>query len=1285
MGGGKGSNKTTSAFKLPPEFIKAYNESLGLAREAIQQPYTPYTGQLVAGLTPGQQQAIANIQASQGMALPYIQEGAGLTREAARGITPELYERFYSPYVRDVASATQANLLESAAQQRSGLKSGAIQAGAFGGDRGGIAQAEMARQQQLANAQAMANIYNQGYGQAMGLAGQQVQNLGAMGGQLAGMGTTAQNAVLQGAQAQLAAGAQEQATAQAQLQAAYDQFLQQQAYPFQIAQYFANIAQGLGSTAGGTSTTTAPGPNVGSQILGGLGAIANIAGSLPPSDKRVKENIEAVGTLNDGQTVYRYNFKGNPQTQIGLLAQEVEEVKPGSVVEVGGIKRVDYKGATDDAASSMGGVVEPGDDRQGFMNGGMPYGGVGFVPNNPMMVGASNKIPGAVMPTPDAGLAGASDMTQPFTDQQKQGVANIAGLFKKPSIYNAGGAVGRNAYADGGVPFMPYSGSRGWIPEGKLGGGGSSIPKAPDAYVDKGLSEDWQAIKPFTDEQRENLSLFPGKIRAMFADPEMAAASYMNQPSIYETYDPATVLADKYGGFTEGFASGGVAGRGGYQIGGEPTMEETLAEAEALREPQGVAAAEAAPKRSSEFRLPSNKEVEAYIADAARKRGIDPGIAIRVWRSEGATGNPAEAWQSKIINKRGEREKSYGPYQLYMEGGLGNEMQKATGLSPADPRNWQPSVDFALDKAAEGGWGPWMGAKAIGLAPDAGLGGARAVGQYAARGVGDLPAPSGYSDTKIMPVSAEAAPEGVAAAERDRTPFNLKNLFASEDRPSIVEQVMGRRLSPEARSAMLNASFALMAGRSPFFFTNLGEAGRVGTQTYYNALQQKRELEKQRADIARQGFEAETGRMQVNVAEMNASRQLYAQMLPQIRFWQMRNPGKPLPPEFQRVIDAAFPQNAVSGTSSMAAGVPVAPADVSGGAAPVEGAPAGAAPAGAMPEPGAATGEPSAIPAPDAGAAPISGNSELDALYSQLPEQLNPNYWTQMAENAMTVDDYNAASERAAELTKQYQENGIPLPSGVVPFPGTIERQQQEKLSGLQTEGAYKATSEQTERAQTTVAAYQTSKNTLDQAAEKLAKTKTGQLEETKAYLVTSLNSLGLVKDAELLRQATGVQELRKVFSQILFSGGLKDKIGSQIAAKELEMFAAGFGDVNLEPAVNRFIVGTMRGILDMDAKRARDWIEFVRKPENKGKTFSRSDIVDWEINWNDENPVADFVNQSVANTPVMGEIDFSNAASRASAKPGYKYVIPKGRYPFGDLSKDTIVTFDGERFNEED
>ena len=1180
MGGGKGSNKTTSSFELPPEFIKAYNESLGLARQAIQQPYQQYQGQLVAGLTPGQQQGIANIQASQGMALPFIQEGAGLTREAARGITPELYQRFYSPYVRDVAEATQANLLESAAQQRSGLKGGAIQAGAFGGDRAGIAQAEMARQQQLANAQAMSNIYNQGYGQAMGLAGQQVANLGAMGGQLAGMGTTAQTSALQGAQAQMAAGVQEQATAQAQLQAAYDQWMQRQAYPFQIAQYFANIAQGLGSTAGGTSTTQGPPPNPMSGILGGIGAIGSIASI---SDKRTKENIEAVGTLNDGQTVYRYNFKGDPKTQIGLLAQEVEQRNPEAVTEVSGLKMVDYKDATNDAASSMGGVVAPSEYR--------------------------------------TGLAG------------------------------------------GGVPFMPYMGGSGFVPEGKIGGGGSSIPKAPEAYQDKGLAEDWQSIKPFTEDQEAGLGKIVGRAKSALGfgpKPDMAAAGMMGAPSIYEMGSPQ-IDVGPIPGLNFRLARGGVAGRGGYQYGGEPTMEEAMAEAEAMREPQGVAGGNYSrllQRESGNNFAARNKQGyvgRAQFGDArledARRAGVLPeGMDKEGFRLNPQAQQAVEDWHFSDINK------------FIDQRGLGSFEGKTIGGVPITREGLVNVAHLGgkggLEKFITSG-GRYNPADANGTR----LSDYLAMGAQSG-GVGAAPAPSGYSDAQIMPVSAEAAPEGVAAAEKNRTPFSLKNLIASEERPSIIESVIGRRLSPEARNAVLNASFALMAGRSPFFFTNVGEAGKVGTQTYYNALQMKRELAKQEADIARQAFEAQTGRMTAETAQLNAARQLYAQVLPQIRFWQMRNPGKPLPPEYRRIIDAAYPPEGPAGVVR-APGLAPELAGEAPAMGETEAAGVSAPPSGAGEAPASAD-----VP-PSSGETVTSGSSELDRMYEQLPNELNPNYWTRMAENAMTADDYSAASERAAELTKQYQESGIPLPSGVVPFPGTIERKREEQLAGLQTEGAYKATSEQTERAQTTVGTYQTSKNTLDQAAEKLAKTKTGQLEETKTYLVTALNSLGLVQDAELLKQATGVQELRKVFSQILFAGGIKDKIGSQIAAKELEMFAAGFGDVNLEPAVNRFIVGTMRGILDMDAQRARDWIEFTRRPENRGKTFSRSEIVDWEINWNDQNPVANFVEQSVANTPVMGEIDWSSPESRSRVREGYKYVLPDGR----------IATYNGSGF----
>ena len=896
MGGGKGSNTTKSTFKLPPEFIKAYSESLNMARQAVQQPYTPYTGQLVAGMTPTQQQGLANINASQGMALPFINEGAGYTREAARGITPELYDRFYSPYVRDVANATQANLLESAAQQRSGLKSGAIGAGAFGGDRAGIAQAEMARQQNLANAQAMSNIYNQGYTQAMGLAGGQVQNLGAMGQQLAGMGAGAQASALQGAQAQMAAGAQEQATNQAQLQAAYDQFLQRQSNPFQLAQFFANISQGLGSTAGGTSSTTAPPPNMASQLIGGATAAGNLFSGIGAlSDERVKENIEAVGQLNDGQTIYRYNFKGDPKTQIGLLAQEVEQINPDAVMEAGGLKMVDYKGATDEAANSMGGVVSPGMDRQNFMNGGTPYGGVaGFIPQSQMMAAGTSKIPQAATPSDGSEFDTPANAFGSSKNPNGSGLSGITNLFSKPSIYASGGVVGRHGYAtDGGVPFMPYSGARGYVPEGKMGGGGDRIAeRAPKPFEDTGLAEDWQEIKPLSSEQVDNIKGLVGKVRGFFADPDMAAAGYMTPPTNYEVYDPAAVLDDKYGPLKTAFASGGVAGRHGYQFGGEPTMEDAMLEAEE----QGLAAAPApdAPRygrlidresggnfgaRNKQGYVGRAQFGEARLADAKRAGVIPAEATAEDFRLNPDMQKAAESWHFADINKfidstglaslEGKvingvpitREGMVNVAHLGGKGGLQKFISSGGRYNPADANGTRLSDYFSM-----------------------GVGGGENIQPVAAdvTGVAGTPQP--------MSADVEAEPE----APNSR--FNLKNLFASDTNPSIVEKIIGRRLSPEARSAMLNASFALMAGRSPYFMSNLGEAGRVGTQTYYNALAQKQEAQKQAAELAQQQYSGQTSRM---VAETDRDKAVREQQEAAARKQMLEDAIAQLPPEQQ--------------------------------------------------------------------------------------------------------------------------------------------------------------------------------------------------------------------------------------------------------------------------------------------------------------------------------------------------------------------------------------------------
>ncbi len=98
-----------------------------------------------------------------------------------------------------------------------------------------------------------------------------------------------------------------------------------------------------------------------------------------------------------------------------------------------------------------------------------------------------------------------------------------------------------------------------------------------------------------------------------------------------------------------------------------------------------------------------------YIRETAQKYGIDPDIAVKVAASEGL-GNPV-----------GDKGKSFGAFQLYTGGGLGNEFQKATGLDPGDPKNEQGTIDYALRWASQHGWGPFHGAARVGLSPWQGI------------------------------------------------------------------------------------------------------------------------------------------------------------------------------------------------------------------------------------------------------------------------------------------------------------------------------------------------------------------------------------------------------------------------------------------------------------------------------------------------------------------------------------------------------------------------------------
>jgi hypothetical protein len=289
MGGKTNTTTQQSSSSYAPSSAaqQSLQSILGLASNAASTPYQAYTGQLVSPLSSTQQSGIANTNAAVGTAQPYINQAANYATSGAAPITANQISSYLNPFQQNVINSTMANINETNGQQQQQVLGNAALQGALGGDRVGVAQSELARQQGLASGATLAGLQSQNYNQALSAAqadraaqSQAAYTYGNLGGE-------AQNAALQGAQAQIGAGGLEQQTSQAGLNAAYQQYQQQLAYPYQQAQFLAGIdipaAGALGGTTQGTATTTSPGPNLLSQIAGlgiaGAGLLSGYPGA----------------------------------------------------------------------------------------------------------------------------------------------------------------------------------------------------------------------------------------------------------------------------------------------------------------------------------------------------------------------------------------------------------------------------------------------------------------------------------------------------------------------------------------------------------------------------------------------------------------------------------------------------------------------------------------------------------------------------------------------------------------------------------------------------------------------------------------------------------------------------------------------------------------------------------------------------------------------------------------------------------------------------------------------
>ena len=268
-GGGGGTNTVVQNSQPPAQVMQAYQNLTNSAFSQAGQPLQQYAGPMVAGFTPQQTQAFGTIQNAQGMATPYINAAS---QEFGQATTPfnQTVGSYESPYTGAVTNSLQGLFNQQNAQQMAQMQGNATSAGAYGGDREGVAQALTAQQQNLSEAPTLANVEQGGYQTALGAAEAQgwLGEQGAFG--LGNLGTEAQNSALTGASAELQAGGAQQQLAQEQLNIPYEQFQSAQAYPWQVLGQLSPIVSGIGSASGGTGSTSYPSPSMVSQ-LGGLG------------------------------------------------------------------------------------------------------------------------------------------------------------------------------------------------------------------------------------------------------------------------------------------------------------------------------------------------------------------------------------------------------------------------------------------------------------------------------------------------------------------------------------------------------------------------------------------------------------------------------------------------------------------------------------------------------------------------------------------------------------------------------------------------------------------------------------------------------------------------------------------------------------------------------------------------------------------------------------------------------------------------------------------------------
>ena len=268
---------TETTFPILPEFARQpVADIAATVGELLQQPLQVPMRQ-VAGLSPTQVSAMNLAQQGIGSFKPFLQQaadaqaqglatiGQGAQTLAGADFGPGAGDAFFDKYQQDVTAEALKEIDRQAQIAENRLAGQAVQAGAFGGSRFGVAQSELARNAQdlksrrifedlsrnYQQSQAAARAANQQRLQAGQVFGQLGRGISGIGGAMAGLG--AQGQALQGRDVQqlLGIGGLQQQQAQRELDIGTANLAALENAPFQQLSAGAGILQQLPGIGGG--------------------------------------------------------------------------------------------------------------------------------------------------------------------------------------------------------------------------------------------------------------------------------------------------------------------------------------------------------------------------------------------------------------------------------------------------------------------------------------------------------------------------------------------------------------------------------------------------------------------------------------------------------------------------------------------------------------------------------------------------------------------------------------------------------------------------------------------------------------------------------------------------------------------------------------------------------------------------------------------------------------------------------------------------------------------------